>query len=67
MSPEELINAKKNIQTDFMMQVNQIYEMFDELDSIPLRSYNSKKHDIKVKIIESMKELNHKIQSELVW
>lgn len=67
MSPEELTNAKRNINTDFVRQINEMYEMFDKLDNVPLRSYNSMKHDIKVQIIESMKELNHKIQSELVW
>jgi uncharacterized protein YpuA (DUF1002 family) len=67
MSPDELINAKKNINIDFTRQINELYEMFDELDDISLRSYNSKKHFIKVKIIDSMKALNEKIQRELVW
>ena len=65
MIKKELENAKKNINYMFNDNIKGIHELFIELENVPIKSFNSKKREMRDNIIRALKEINKRIQIQL--
>ena len=57
--------VKQNVKMYINQAIAELHEGFRELEECPLRSFNNKKTELKNNIVDNLKALNERIQTQL--